>query len=146
MNLTGLERRWARDILDTMFPSGSDPQLRTGIADLDLDGYLVDLARNMPAMAVLGLRVAIVAVALAPVVLLRTLRTFHGLGREERLRVLDRLYSSNLYVLRAFVMLLKATGAVLYAGTAEVRRAITGRLASMPPVPLARLRRGAVTP
>lgn len=141
MNLTSMERRWALDIWDAIYPGG-DKRLRVGIKDLDAEAFLLDFARSMPPLAVLGLRVAIVVIALAPLVVLRRLCTIHGLRREERLGVLARLYASDNYFVRSFVTLVKATGALLYAGTQGVRQIVASVTPDVEPaVPLARIRR-----
>lgn len=124
MKLTEIERRWARAALDSMFPCGGDPRLPIGISDLDVDGYLDDLGRCWPAMVFFVFRLALVVIGLAPLVLLRRLCTFHRLGSEDRLRVLEKLYASRIYFVRQLVTLVKATGGLLYGGSARVRAAI----------------------
>jgi hypothetical protein len=122
--MTRLELRWAHAALDAIFPDGGDPRLPTGIADLDLDGYLEDLVRAWPRLTLLAFRLAVLSIGLASFVLARTLRPFHLLRRERRQRVLETLYASNVYFLRQFVTMLKATGGMLYGAAAPVRDAI----------------------
>jgi hypothetical protein len=141
MKLTGIERVWARDVLDSMYPRDADPVLPTGIVDLDVDAYLDDLGRSWPRLTFLVFRFAIVCIALAPFVLLRRLRTFHQLSRSERLRVIERMYASNAYVVRQLVVLVKAAGGIFYGASMQVREVLIDRMPPPPTDALVQLRR-----
>jgi hypothetical protein len=139
MTLTRLEHRWARDALDAIFPPGGDPRLPTGIADLDVDGFLDDLTRAWPPMTLLAFRLAVLTIGLSAFVVVRTLRPFHRLTRAERQRVLEAIYASRIYFVRQFVTLLKATGGMLYGAAPAVRDVIApARPPSDAPVALRR--------
>jgi hypothetical protein len=120
MKLSRLENAWATAALSAMFPGSSESGLE-GIEAMDVRGFLEDVMRTRPFRAALGLRVAIWMVALAPIFVLGRVATIAGLARCERERMLDALLANRTYVVRMLAMLLKAFGALLYAGDERVR-------------------------
>jgi hypothetical protein len=120
MKLSRFENAWAMVALSAMFPGSSETGLE-GIGAMDVPGFLEDVMRTRPFRAALGLRVAIWMVALSPLVVLRRAATIAGLAPPEREPVLDALLASRVYVVRMLAMLLKAFGALLYAGDDRVR-------------------------
>jgi hypothetical protein len=119
--LTRVENQWAEAAFGAIFPSNAHPELRTGICDLDVASFLVDLRSRVPYRAALGLRLGIWMVALAPLFVLHRLRTISGLDPRSREVVLAALLGSSIYPVRQLVMLLKAIGALLYGKAASVR-------------------------
>jgi hypothetical protein len=120
MKLSRLENTWASAALGTMFPGSSEAGLE-GIAAMDVRGYLEDVMRTRPFRAVLGLRASIWLVALGPLFVLGRFATITSLSQAEREPFLDRLLGHRVYAVRMLVMLLKAFGALLYAGDDRVR-------------------------
>src|SRR5450432_1465482 len=120
MKLWGFENVWAKAALGAMFP-GSHENGLTGIGAMDVSGYLDEVMRMHPYRAAVGLRVAIWLVAIAPIVVLGRVTTIEGLPQGDRVRLLEKLLASSTYSVRLLVMLLKAFGALLYAGDAGVR-------------------------
>jgi len=137
MKLSGLESGWAMAALSAMFPGSPETGLE-GIAAMDVSGYLDDVMRTRPFRAVLGLRVAVWLVALAPPFVLGRVATIVGLAHPERERLLDGLLAHRTYSVRMLVMLLKTFGALLYAGDDRVRARL--RPARLRPLIALRLR------
>ena len=134
MKLTQLEDGWAQAALGAMFPGSRDKGL-AGIGGMDVHGFLADVMRSLPFKAAIGLRAAVWLVALAPIVVLRRLATIRSLPPVDRERVVASLSASRTYVVRSLTMVLKAIGALLYAGDEAVR----ARLHFQAPVAGARL-------
>ena len=124
MNLTRIERRGGRDAFDAMYPAGADLALPMGISELDVDGYVDALTRAWPWRAMAAFRVTAVLIGLAPLFVLRTLAPFHRLDAARRLRVLEALARSRVYVVRQMVTLFKASAGLLYGAAPAVRRAL----------------------
>ena len=122
--LTRMETRWAHAAFGAIFPSGASDKIPLGICDLDLDGYLTDMRSRVPFRAALGLRIAIWVIALAPLFVLHRVATIASLDKASRETLMKKMLDSPIYVVRQLVMLLKALGAVLYAGTPAVRESI----------------------
>ncbi|MEI8257885.1 MAG: hypothetical protein WCJ30_19590 [Deltaproteobacteria bacterium] len=120
-SLSELERRWAHEIFDAIYPAGVDPRLPYGVRDCDIDGYLDECMATWPMLTIIGFRATVFAVGLASIVLLRTWRTFSRLSTDERVRVLTMLYANNLYVVRQLVILMKVTAGIVYGSTPKVR-------------------------
>src|SRR5207253_2023989 len=116
-----------------------------GIEVLDVDSYLDELGATWPLRTFLAFRVGIVLIALAPLVLLFRLHTFAGVDLDSRLRVLDRLYVSNIYFVRQLIAMLKMTAGFLYGASPQIRQAIApgGKTSG---VALAQLRRKEAVP
>jgi hypothetical protein len=127
--LTRTENRWAEAALGGIFPSNAHADLRTGICDLDVQGFLTDVRSRVPYRSALGLRIAIWMVALAPIFVLHRFRTIEGLDPRAREALLAALLVSSFYPVRQLVMLLKAIGALLYGRAASVREVMMPRAA-----------------
>ncbi len=113
--LTRFEMASAKAAFVTIFP-GDD-----GIASMDIEGYVNDTLANIPVEPVLGVRLAIWIVALAPLFVLRRFATLAGLAPPDREIVLVALATSRSYPVRQLVLALKAIAALLYAGSPTVR-------------------------
>ncbi|WP_394849102.1 hypothetical protein LZC95_16840 [Pendulispora brunnea] len=122
--LTRMEMRWAYAAFGAIFPSGASQRIPLGICDLDLETYLTQIRSRVPYRSALGLRVAIWVIALAPMFVLCRACTIMSLDSASRETLLRKMLASPVYVVRQLVMLLKAVGAVLYAGTPAVNQAI----------------------
>ena len=124
--LTRMEMRWAYAVFGAIFPAGASQRIPLGICDLDLETYLTQIRSRAPYKSALGLRVAIWVIALAPMFVLYRACTIVSLDTASRETLLKKMLASPVYVVRQLVMLLKAVGAVLYAGTPSVNQAILG--------------------
>lgn len=131
--LSRFELACAKDAFVAIFP-GPD-----GVASMDIEGYVEDTLARIPLEPALGVRLAIWIVALAPVFVLRRLRTLHGLAPSDRELVLVALATSPLYPVRQLVLALKALAALLYAGSPLVRARILAPGVTVPFVSQARL-------
>jgi hypothetical protein len=120
MKLTRLENGWAEAALAAIFPGAHDARL-TGIGSMDVAGFLREILSQVPFEVALGLRLAVWIVALAPFFLMGRFSTIARLGQADREAVVGRLVRSERYALRSLVMMLRAFGALLYAGDDAVR-------------------------
>ncbi len=120
MTLTFVERRWAEAALSAIFPGSPELGFR-GIASMNVTGHLAHVMDRLPLQAAAGVRLAIWVVALAPLFVVGRFTVLARLSPGDRERVLVRLGASRVYALRSLVVLLKAIGALLYAGDAGVR-------------------------
>lgn len=106
-HLSSLELRQARSLVSTMFP---------GAARVDLDGFFAETLEVVPLATVLSLRAAIAVAAVSPLLVLRRATLLASLSEPERLRVLESLGRSDVYLARSAFTLLKATAARACAG------------------------------
>jgi hypothetical protein len=127
-SLSRTERRWARAAFGAIYPSHSCEAIEVGICDLDVEAFLGDLLRRIPLMAVLGLRVGIWIVALAPILVLKRFVTILGLTPGEQQALVIALLSSSSYAIRQLVVALKATGGLLFGGDFAVRSVARGEV------------------
>jgi hypothetical protein len=127
MKLTRFETTWAEAAMEAIFPGSSDGL--PAIHAMGLRGFLAEVTRYLPFRAVLGMRVAIWLVALAPLFVLGRLRTIGRLAPADRERVVAALVTSRVYAVRSLVLILKTMGALLYGGDAAVR----ARMRAVPP-------------
>jgi hypothetical protein len=119
--LTKTERGWAHAAFETIFPGLEGPAPMISVENMDVDSYLGEVTSNVPLKAAVGLRIAILIVALAPIFLMGRFATIRSLAREERERVVTKLLQSPQYAVRQLVMILKTIGAMLYAAHPSVR-------------------------
>lgn len=126
MKLLPIERRWMHAVLDAMFPRGASPELPMGVLDLDVDAFLDDMVASQTWMGAAGLRASFAFVACSPMVTMGTPRTLDKIAPERREVALGKLYKSRFYLVRQFVMLTKATGAMLYCAAPQARDVMAG--------------------
>lgn len=132
MYIAPFERRWARAIFRSLYPSGAHPRVSVGLSESDADRVLDEALLHWPLPGLLALRAGLWAVALAPLFVIGRLRTFTGLRDEERTRVLERLYESDVYLARNFVVLLKTLAGIHYMGSPAIRGLVAPRGAPPP--------------
>ena len=109
---------------DAVIPPGIDARVPLGARDVPLDRFLDDLVEHAPLHFVAGLRGASWLLVLAPLFVLGTLRGFPSLDSAERLRILERLRESSLYLIREIPLLLKTVACLGYCGLPEVQRGL----------------------
>jgi hypothetical protein len=122
--LLEVERRQAVAILEAFAPPREDEapkQLAPKKGEVD---YLRAVTRMMAAStgkARLGIHVALLLVALAPLWLCGKLATMAGLALEQRTAILERLARHPFFAVRDLTLLLKLGAAFALLGTASVR-------------------------
>jgi hypothetical protein len=122
MRLFDFELRWARAACDALFPE--DTPLPHGLARMKPEEALGAIIASAPFEPALGLRIAVWLLALAPFWLLKRPRTIVGATSEERQRVYAGVLASPVYFVRQLGVAFKATVALLYAQSADVRLAM----------------------
>jgi hypothetical protein len=121
MRLTAMERRWLLLVFDTILPSGADARLQKGAVDYPMDRFVDALFARAPAQFCVGLRVCLWFLMACPLFLVARPRTFAGLPRGARVRVLERLGRSSVYVIREIPLLFKTAACLGYGGLPEVQ-------------------------
>ena len=116
------KRRWVVRLFETVLPRPEEGPLALGAADLPLGAFVDDLVTHAPLSAVLGLRLALWLVMLAPPFALGRWRTFLGLDPAERLALLERLRRSDRYLVRESALMWKLLGCLGFCGLPEVQR------------------------
>lgn len=134
--LTKLESRWARGAFGAIFPASGPAKI--GICDLDVEAFVSEVRSATSFKSALGIRAAIWIVAFAPLFVLGKFRTIAGLDQASRELVVGSLLGSPIFFVRQLTMLLKAIGALLYAGAPAVRRIMIPPPAEALGVPQAR--------
>lgn len=124
-SLTRFEVRNAEAALSAFYPGGARGSLPVGIDALDVRGFLREVFEASPLEPVLGLRLAIWIVALAPLFVLKRAATLASLGQHDREKVIAALVASPTYAIRQLVIALKAIGGLLYCAAPEVRAVMT---------------------
>jgi len=124
LRLLGFERRWLVRVFEHLLPSGADARLVLGAADVPMERFVDDLLSHASLEFIVGLRFCLWMLMLAPVVVLFLPRTFLGLPPDERSAVLERLRTSDRYLVREAPLLLKTLACLAYGGLPEVQRAL----------------------
>lgn len=106
-------------LFDAIIPAGADERLPTGARHAPHHRLVEELGRYAPGHFLLGLRAAVWLAYLSP--LPWALRTFGGLDTTRRVRHLERLAGSRLYILREVPMLLKMVACLAYGALPEVQ-------------------------
>jgi len=119
--LAPFERRWAHAALDTLFPRPDRGALPLGIEDMEVDAFLDETLMHVPLESALGLRLAFWIVGLAPLFVIGRFATISSLAPDDRLRVMDALSGSSVYVLRSMIVMIKAIASLFYCGDRRVR-------------------------
>ena len=124
LRLFRFERRWLVRIFETLLPSGVDPRLPIGAADVPMGSFIDDLLRHAPLLAVMGLRAGLWMLMLAPPVAIGRWRSFLGLETGVRLAVLERMRRSRHYLVREVALLFKIIGCLGFCGLPAVQRSL----------------------
>jgi hypothetical protein len=118
------ERRWLVRVFEVLLPRGADPRIPLGAADVPMGRFVDDLLADSSLEFVAGLRLCLWMMMLAPLVVLRRLRTFLGIDPAQQAAVLERLRTSDVYVFREVPMLLKTIACLGFFGLPQVQGAI----------------------
>jgi hypothetical protein len=118
------ERRWLVRVFETLLPRGADARIGAGAADVPMGRFVDDLLAHAPLEFVAGLRIVLWIVMVAPLFVVRRPRTFLGLAADERLLVLDRLRTSDVYVLREAPILLKTIACLGFCGLPQIQTSL----------------------
>jgi hypothetical protein len=124
LRMTRVERRWLVRVFEVLLPRGADPRIPVGAADVPMGRFVDDLLAASGLEFVAGLRLCLWMVMLAPLVVLKRARTFLGLGPADQAAVLERLRTSDLYVVREAPMLLKTIACLGFCGLPPVQGAL----------------------
>ena len=123
MKFTRTECRWARLTCEAIFPQDEHAEL-VGIAHLDIENFLDDLAAHAPWRAVLALKVAFLMCMVSPLLTLGRFATLASLTPELREKALYKLLYHPNYFMRQLVAVIKGVGALLYAAQPSNRTRI----------------------
>jgi len=128
--LCSFEIAWADAAFDAIYPEpGTARTLRShlphGIASMHPAHFFDGVLAKVPFEQSLGLRLTLWMIALAPLFTIRRLGTIASLRPLDRTRVLERLVTSPIYVVRQLAMSFKAIATLLYVQSAPVREAMT---------------------
>jgi len=132
--LRGYELRCLAAVFEAVLPSGASETMPLGAADVAMGRFVEDLFRHAPGHFRLGLRACLWFLTLAPPFVLGRFATFVGLPREDRLRLLERLGQSSVYVVREMPLLFKTVACLGFCGLPEVQSPIgISPVDSLPP-------------
>jgi hypothetical protein len=125
VRVTRLENALTVALFDGVFPSGGDPRLPRGAAELQVGRFVDDLYRRGPQPTVLGIRLVFLLLGLfAPLLMLGRFRTVLGLSPEQRATLLERMHHSRFFLVRELPLLVKTMGALGYCALPEVQRGV----------------------
>lgn len=123
--LLSFELAWTDAAFDAIFPAPpadrDRPALVHGVADLGPARWFDRVLSKVPFEQWLGLRLTLWMVALAPLFTIKRLGTIASITPAERMRVLERLIASPIYVVRQLTTGLKAVATMLYAQSKAIR-------------------------
>ena len=130
--LRSFELAWTDAAFDTIYPErGATGRPRShlphGVLSMHPGRFLDGVIATVPFEQSLGLRVTLWMIALAPLFTIRRFGTIRSITPEQRTRVLERLLTSRIYVVRQLAMSFKALATLLYVQSAPVREAMTQR-------------------
>jgi hypothetical protein len=128
--LCAFEVAWTDAAFDAIYPergatSAPRSHLPHGIASMHPARFFDGVLADIPFEQSLGLRLTLWMIALAPLFTIRRLGTIASIAPEDRTRVLERLVTSPIYVVRQLAMSFKAIATLLYVQSAPVRAAMT---------------------
>lgn len=115
------ERDWIVALFETVIPSDADPRVPLGADQAPMRRFVDDLLDHAPLQFIAGFRACVWLTQLAPPFVLARPRTFLGLGRSERLLLLERFHASPIYLLRELPLLLKTIGCLGFCGLPAVQ-------------------------
>ncbi|MBX3192722.1 MAG: hypothetical protein KF819_37410 [Labilithrix sp.] len=128
--LRTFELAWTDATFDAIHPAESP--LPHGIGDMKPSRFLDDVIRTVPFEQSFGLRFTLWVVALSPLFTIMKLGTIASIAPRDRVRVLERLVASPIYLVRQLVQGLKAVASLLYGQSPAIREALTISRAAHP--------------
>jgi hypothetical protein len=123
--LASFEHAWADAAFDAIYPAPPVSMLPHGIASMHPARFFDGVLASIPFEQSFGLRMTLWMIALAPLFTIRRLGTIASITPEDRVRVLEVLITSRIYVVRQLAMSFKAIATLLYAQSDLVRAAMT---------------------
>jgi hypothetical protein len=123
--LATFELAWTDAAFDAIYPEPPESVLPHGVASMHPARFFDDVLASVPFEQSLGLRFTLWMIALAPLFTIRKLGTIASISADDRTRVLERLVTSPIYVVRQLAMSFKAMATLLYAKSDAVRAAMT---------------------
>ena len=136
--LSSFELAWTDAAFDAIYPAPPRSLLPAaqggrylphGVASMHPARFFDSVLASIPFEQSLGLRVTLWMIALAPLFTIRRLGTIASIDEGERGRVLERLVTRPIYVVRQLAMSFKAIATLLYAKSEAVRAAMSTPLA-----------------
>lgn len=124
-SLASFELAWTDAAFDAFYPAPPRSLLPHGIRSMHPARFFDGVLASIPLEQSVGLRLTLWMVALAPLFTIRKLGTIASIGLEDRHRVLERLMTSPIYVVRQLAMSFKAMATLLYAQSDAVRAAMS---------------------
>jgi hypothetical protein len=121
MKLLNVERGFVQAILEAYAPPTSREGLVPHEGEVDYVNAFQLIADGSTDRARIGVRAGLWIIALAPLWLGVAFATMSGLPVEKRAAILDRMLSSNAFIVRELALLIKISAAFALMGTASVR-------------------------
>lgn len=122
--LARFELAWTDAAFDAIYPEPPAGTLPHGVASMHPARFFDDVLARIPFEQSLGLRFTLWMIALAPLFTIRELGTIASIDAAARGRVLERLVTSPIYVVRQLAMSFKAVATLLYAKSDVIRAAM----------------------
>lgn len=126
MKLAAFEKRAARAALCAIFPADGDPRVSEPIGAMDLESFFDYAVGGPPFVPALGYRITIWILMLAPLLVLRRVKTIASCTPDEADRVVVALVTSRVYFVRQLVVFFKAFGALYFFTSRRVREQVLG--------------------
>jgi hypothetical protein len=123
--LATFELAWTDAAFDAIYPEPPRSVLPHGVASMHPARFFDSVLASVPFEQSLGLRFTLWMIALAPLFTIRKLGTIASISAYDRTRVLERLVTSPIYVVRQLAMSFKAVATLLYAKSDAVRAAMS---------------------
>jgi hypothetical protein len=123
--LATFELAWTDAAFDAIYPEPPRSVLPHGVASMHPARFFDSVLASVPFEQSLGLRFTLWMIALAPLFTIRKLGTIATISAHDRTRVLERLVTSPIYVVRQLAMSFKAIATLLYAKSDAVRAAMS---------------------
>lgn len=122
LRLLNFERRWLVAIFTILIPAGADARFPYGAEQAPMGRFVDDLLARAPLEFVTGLRATLWLVMLAPLFTIGRFKTFLGLAHEQQMRVVERLRTSDVYLVRETPLLFKTIGCLGFCGLPAVQQ------------------------
>ncbi len=122
MKLTQWEKSYALTIYESLFPSNKNNVLPLGAKDVAFGAFLDDTFENSTFMTAVGVRFALLAMQLFPVLFIGKLKLFKSLSETDKELYLEKWLKNKIYVIRQLALFVKMVGVFGYCGFPEVQR------------------------